>query len=173
MDRRSTSALTLAILGGLSLMMLVVGFSWATEPFPDDALGGAEAPLCETQTIAKGSKVRPEDVTVSVFNASRRNGLASQTMADLMERGFGKGTSGNVEDADVKKVQVWAGSASNPAARLVASQFGRGIEIDTSHPEVGVGIVVVVGPDYRRLSSTGAKAATATNDTEICSPVPE
>lgn len=170
MDRRATATTTLAVLGVLTLLMLVVGFGWATKPFPTDTLGSSEPPLCEPRVIAPGTKVRPADVTVSVYNASGRTGLASSAMADLMERGFGRGTSGNVKDADVDKVEVWAKSEDNPAARLVASQFGSRVPIRTDHPDVGVGIVVVLGKEYRRLANNAPTMAGTREDVEICSP---
>src|SRR3546814_555058 len=129
------------------------------------------AALCDSRAIAKGAKVRPTDVTVSVYNASRRSGLASGTMADLMERGFGKGKSGNMPESKVSRVEVRATSKSDPAARLVASQFGRGTTITTDYPSTGEGIVVVVGEKFRKLSGRAAKHATATTSTEICSPI--
>ncbi|HEY9563132.1 MAG TPA: LytR C-terminal domain-containing protein [Nocardioides sp.] len=171
METRKTAAATIGVLSVVTLLMLVLGFVWATEPFPDDGLGGGEAALCDSRAIAKGAKVRPTDVTVSVYNASRRSGLASGTMADLMERGFGKGKSGNMPESKVSRVEVRATSKSDPAARLVASQFGRGTTITTDYPSTGEGIVVVVGEKFRKLSGRAAKHATATTSTEICSPI--
>src|SRR3546814_20381319 len=129
METRKTAASTSGVLSVVTLLMLVLGFVWATEPFPDDGLGGGEAALCDSRAIAKGAKVRPTDVTVSVYNASRRSGLASGTMADLMERGFGKGKSGNMPESKVPRVEVRATAKSDPAERMVASQSGRGTPI--------------------------------------------
>src|SRR3546814_770515 len=171
METRKTAAATIGVLSVVTLLMLVLGFVWATEPFPDDGLGGGEAALCDSRAIAKGAKGRPTDVTVSVYNASRRSGLASGTMADLMERGFGKGKSGNMPESKVSRVEVRATSKSDPAARLVASQFGRGTTITTDYPSTGEGIVVVVGEKFRKLSGRAAKHATATTSTELCSPI--
>ena len=43
-----------------------------TEPFP----GKVDPPICVDTTYAAGERIYPQDVTVSVLNASRREGLA-------------------------------------------------------------------------------------------------
>ena len=104
------------------------------------------------RTVAKGEKVQPDEVTVSVFNAGTTDGLATKTMEQLQTRGFAPGETGNAPSADVDRVEVWAEDARNPAVRLVASYLGRSDKVVTPKGEaLGVGVVVVVGDDFRRV----------------------
>src|SRR3546814_20280154 len=134
METRKTAASTSGVLSVVTLLMLVLGFVWATEPFPDDGLGGGEAALCDSRAIAKGAKVRPTDVTVSVYNASRRNGLASGTTADQMERRVRKGRRGNMPASQASRVWVRASPTSDPACRRTHSPSGRGHTITDPYP---------------------------------------
>src|SRR5690606_25784557 len=94
--------------------------------------------------ISAGQEVFPDQVTISVHNASRRNGLASRTMTDLTDRGFVSGGTGNApSDKPVKGVQIWADNARNPAVALVRSQFQRAEVVSGS--ALGPGVVIVVG----------------------------
>ncbi|MDT0200495.1 LytR C-terminal domain-containing protein [Nocardioides sp. AE5] len=170
MDKKQTAAVTIGVLGVLTALMLVIGVKWATQPLPSAGFGAGESSMCEWRTVSAGSRVRPADVVVSVYNSSKRTGLASKTMSSLMDRGFGRGSSGNVDAPDVPKVEVWASSANDPAAQLVATHFGSHVPINTSHPEVADSVVVVLGPDYTRLARNPAEFAVAEHDTEICSP---
>ena len=77
MTPRQTSALTLSVLAVLCVFMVVFGLVAVTRDFPTDSLVGDATPACKAKVIKAGTKVRRGDVTVSVFNASGREGLAS------------------------------------------------------------------------------------------------
>lgn len=167
MEPRETSGRTLAILAGLTVLMLVLGLYWVTRPFPSLTSYGDSSACVDTQ-VAAGQKVHPSEVVVSVYNAGRKSGGASNAMKIFMRRGFAPGDTGNAGTAGVQKVEVWA-DPTNPAAKLVAAQFGPGTPILDGKPSLGDGIVVVVGDGLRRWHPRVA-AVVAQSDTFICGP---
>ena len=159
------SLLTLLVLLGL----LVVGGLWGWHEFTKPLPKSADPPVCEDVSVAVGSKVYPEQVTVSVFNASTRAGLAGRTMDLLTAEGFGQGEMGNAPPGTVVSVaEVWADDVTSPDALLVRSYFGRRVEIK-QQPSLGAGVTVLVGPDFEDLRK-GRPAVTAGQDATICSP---
>lgn len=172
MRRAATSAVTLGVLVMLCAVGLVVGFRALTAELPDEPLVAEPAP-CTPTPVRRGDVVRPGDVLVSVFNAGTRAGQASRTMRELIERGFVPGDSGNTPDPvrRVARVQVWLSDEVNPAARLVAAQFGPNttIRVRRNREPLGPGIVVVVGNGLERLAPP-VEEVTAGADAEICSP---
>ena len=167
MTTRGTSAITLAVLGVLTLVAAVVGWTAMTAPFP----AADDLPPCVRTEIQKGQEVFPDQVTISVHNASSRNGLASRTMSDLTERGFVSGGTGNATDAKkIRGVQIWADNGKNPAVALVRAQF-RSAKV-VSGSALGPGVVIVVGDGD--VSLAGAKksptSVKAKSPASICSP---
>jgi hypothetical protein len=170
MGPRARSATTLGVLAALCVIGLMLGIRALTADLPGSIIR-EPGPACETRTVQKGGKVRPADVLVSVFNAGTRSGRASRTMTQLQERGFAAGESGNApRGTDVKRVQVWVDDPDNPAARLVARQFGKGTKVVTGNPVLGIGVVVVVGDDLERLARRAPQEVVAQARDEICSP---
>ena len=159
------SAATIFVLCAL----LLLGGAWAwsalTAPFP----GKAAAPLCEDRTVAKGEKIYPPQVVVSVYNAGQRLGLASQTMSLFARRGFKEGGSGNApKSAKVGAVQVWTSQPRNPAVRLVVSQLRPRHTVVKRKP-IGAGVTVLVGDRFTGLGPR-TKFVRAHSATQICSP---
>ena len=168
MTRRRTSAITLSVLVALTVAAAMVGWSAMTAPFPT----AEDLPPCVATDIAKGQEVFPDQVTISVFNASRRNGLASRTMSNLTERGFVSAGTGNAKDAEkVRGVQIWADNAKNPAVELVRAQFKSAKVV--AGDALGPGVVIVTGDGRTglrppRKSPTSVKAKSPSS---ICSPL--
>ncbi|GGD12745.1 LytR C-terminal domain-containing protein [Nocardioides daphniae] len=166
MSPAATARVTLASLVALVVLAAVVGWVALTSPFPTSE----DLPPCVDTRIAKGQEVFPAQVTVSVFNASRRNGLASRTMGDLAGRGFVEARTGNVPDAKVRGVQIWAENAKNPAVALVRAQFRNATVVKGK--ALGPGVVVVVGDGRVPMRDVG-KAPTSVKSVgpaTICSP---
>lgn len=164
MEARLRTLITLAVLAVLLLVAAVWGWSAMTEPFP----GRAKPRICVERTIAKGDKVSRGDVTVSVYNAGTRNGLAGLTMELLVDVGFGEGREGNApKRADVERVQIWTDDPRNPAVKLVAAHLG---DVQVVRRDEGVpGVMVVVGDAFEKLSKGRGKLV-ATREAEVCSP---
>ncbi len=160
---------TLAVLLGLCAIALFLGLRAVSQPFGEVELVEEAAPVCELRDLESGTPVATDEVTVSVYNAGGQSGAASRTLQGLIERGFGAGESGNI-DAKVQFVQIWADDKDNPAARLVAAQFGPRTKIATNRDLPGLGVVVVIGPRLGDLADEAPDSVTATEPSTICSP---
>jgi LytR cell envelope-related transcriptional attenuator len=163
MQEGARSAVTISTLGLLLVVAALWGWSAATDPLP----AKVDTPICVDRTVEAGTKVFAQDVTVSVFNAGTREGLAGRTMQLLTDDGFAKGSSGNVS-ARVDDVQIWTLDPQNPAVQLVASRLGPDVEIERREAP-GVGVTVVVGDDFEDLVD-GRRSVVAQDDATICSP---
>ena len=166
----AASLRTAVTLVGLSLMLLAAAaWGWAqlNKPFP----GKAEPPTCVESTYTAGDKVYPQDVTVSVLNASRREGLAARTMQALVDDGFGEGDTSNAPTGlDVPFAEIWAADPTNPAVKLLRSKFG---PIDVQNREYDEpGLVVVVGDQFEKLRQ-GRASVKAEGDVTVCGPAVE
>jgi len=162
-----TGTRTALILAALALLVVVVGgWGWGmlTAPFPEKV----DPPLCSPIDVHAGDHVFPAQVTVSVLNASRREGLAGRTIAALSRDGFVAGTAGNAaRGTKTGAVQIWTPTPSSPAVRLVAAWLPGAKVVRKQVTEPGV--VVVVGDQYKGVG-TGPKSVTAQSDATICSP---
>jgi len=158
------TTLTLLVLGA----MLVVGGVWGwhamTKPLP----AKVDSPICVATAVSAGDKVFPQQVTVSVYNAGQREGLAGRTMKLLTDEGFAEGQSGNASGAKVSTVEIWTTEPDSPAVRLVASHLGPAAEIER-RDGLGVGVSVVVGDKFKDLAE-GKRSVVAEDDADICSP---
>lgn len=157
------SALTLLALGALLVIAAVWGWHAVTKPFPSTE----PPPLCIDVTVNTGTEVFRDQVAVSVFNGSNRNGLAGATMAQLEQRGFVGADSDNAP-TKVAGVQIWTDQPRNAAVRLVARQF-KAAQI-VSGEELGRGIVVVVGESFKALRKKEVESVTAVETSTFCSP---
>lgn len=166
-NRRLSTAVTLSVLVGLLVVGAVVGMQALFAPIGDNT-DITLSPTCTPTLVEAGRRIRTEDVTISVFNASDRSGLAGDTLDKLARRGFLVGEVGNApDDADVAVVQVWTTTEDDAAARLVARQFGRGTVVKQAE-DLGTGIDVVVGQRFKGLVA-GAPRSIKSNETEeVC-----
>lgn len=167
MEARLKSLVTLIVLGLLLVVGAVWGWSSLTEPFPERAA----PPVCVDRTFAAGEPVRRGDVTVSVWNAGTRNGLAGLTMELLVDAGFAEGKEGNApKRTDVARAEIWTDQgAQHPAVQLVASHLGDAEVV--RRDEGAAGILVVVGDEFHGLTK-GVGRVTARSDVEVCGPPP-
>lgn len=148
-DRRTLSAVTLTVLVCLLAAAAFLGWRALSSPLPDSDDEAGAGPRCDSG-LAKGDVVRTKDVTVSVYNAGSRSGLASQTRDELAARGFIPGDAGNAPEEleSVRFVRILAPSTKDPAARLVAAQFGRNTLIAATREDLGPGVDLVVGDSF-------------------------
>jgi hypothetical protein len=163
----TSTARTTLILVGLGILVLIAaawGWTAAMQPLP----AKVDSAVCVTTSIAAGEQVYPQQVTVSVYNAGRREGLAGRTIQLLQDRGFTPGDSGNEPDAKVATAAIWTSRPESPDVLLVASYFGKGVKIERRNGR-GVGVTVVVGDGFRDLAE-GLKSVRAARDARICSP---
>lgn len=154
------SALTL----GTLVLLVVVGAVWGwnamTQPFP----GSDDLPACVDKEIKAGDEVFRDQVVVSVYNGSGRNGLAGLTQESLVERGFTAGSMGNAERSKVTIVRYTV--KKDPAALLVGKQFGKVRYVQGE--SLGEGVTVIVGSQHKALSAKAPESVTSSIDTTIC-----
>jgi hypothetical protein len=159
---------TAATLVGLTLMLFAgAAWGWAqlSEPFP----GKAEPPTCVESTFSDGDKIYPQDVTVSVLNAGRREGLAALTMQLLVDDGFGKGDTANApKGTEVAFAEIWSSDPSNPAVKLLRTRFGD-IEVQ-DHDYNAAGVVLVVGDQFEELRDGRDSVKVHGDDVSVCGP---
>ena len=155
-SRKVVSAVTMIVLLGLLVAGAWYGWQTMCAPLPgrdEPEKTAAAEPECE-EGVARGDILRPADVTVSVYNAGSRSGLADQTLTELTTRGFGRGEVGNAptEMEVVRFVRVLAPIRRDPAARFVALQFGRNTVVQKVEDNLGPGVDVIVGDDFAGLT---------------------
>lgn len=159
------STLTLVALAALLVGAAFWGWGAATSPLPQSE----DLPACEDTAVAVDQKVYPDQVTVSIFNASSRSGLAGRTMQLFLDEGFAEGDNGNApRGTTIAHSQIWTSDPRSPAVRLVASRLGPQSSV-VEGDQLGVGVVVVVGEDFEDLVR-GRKQARARQAGFICSP---
>lgn len=161
---RGKAALTLGVLAVLFLGGITWAWSEVTEPFPEPL----KVAKCTDQPVQVGERIRPQQVLVSVLNASGRSGLAGSTMDGLMGFGFGEGDKGNAPEASATAPAVVWAKRDDPAAQLVASYLGNNVEI-VEQSSFYPGITVVVGDDFPGVTK-GRRGVTAAKEGWVCTP---
>ncbi|GAA1781478.1 hypothetical protein GCM10009795_029760 [Nocardioides hankookensis] len=164
MSQTMRTTVTLLVLGALLAVAAVWGWHATMKPLP----AKVDSPICVDTDVKAGEKVFPQQVVVSVYNASDREGLASRSMDLLADEGFVKGQAGNAPNAKVSTAAIWSTEPESPDVRLVASYLGPDVDVERREG-VGVGVTVVVGDLFKELSA-GRRAVRAKDDAQICSP---
>lgn len=92
-SRRRRAFVTLSVVA----LMLFFAFWYAYSYYRTSSEPtAAPAPVCTTAAPAKaGAAPKPSDITVNVYNATDRDGLAGKTAAEVRERGFDVATITN------------------------------------------------------------------------------
>ena len=112
MNTHVKTLLTLAVLAVLVLLGVDLGMVGADDALP--AHGAADRSATRP-TVQPGDRVAAPKVTVSVYNASDRVGLAERTMAAFEDQGFGPGNVGNApKGTDVNYAQIWTEDRQQP-----------------------------------------------------------
>lgn len=171
--RHLTSAITLVVLVGILVLGVLFGVKSLFAPLPGDSKSSANpTPACTTKTVKQGQRIRSTQVQVSVFNGGSRAGLADDTMRMLKARGFTAGEVGNAPpDAKVKVVRILTTEKNDNAARLVARQFGHQVKVTLSTTDLGPGVDVIVGDDFKKLAKA-KRSITAQKSSSVCVPIP-
>ena len=163
---RLRTAITLAALVLLMLVGVTWGWAQMTKSFP----GKVDAAICVDTAYKAGDELFVQDVTVSVLNASDREGLADRTLAELETVGFAAGQTGNAPKGTTltDPAEIWVDDVDNPGAKLLRARLGPVPVV--AHPEnVKAGITVVVGPSFGELRQ-GPDSVVLGADAVVCSP---
>jgi hypothetical protein len=162
---KARTAGTLVALGAVLVIMLVLGWRAASSPFP--SLGGNSA-ASTCSTVKEKTQIFRKEITVSVYNGTKRKGLADSTMADMEKRHFSPGTVGNAPTGQVPYVEVRSTIADDPAAQLVALQFKPPAKVVLETDDLGPGIDVVLGKQFKKLHVPSPKSLKLTKPRQTC-----
>jgi hypothetical protein len=161
--------LTIFVSSVLFAVGLIVGFKLLTasaDTFDD-------APTCEDRTVAEGEKLTSNLVTVNVYNASQRAGLANRVGINLQRRGFLAGTVAN-STSEVKPggVAILTDDRDDPRVKLVAEQFS---DVEFAEPDINApeGVIVIVGDDYKELVEDAPREVESDRVITACVPTVE
>ncbi|WP_329456698.1 LytR C-terminal domain-containing protein [Streptomyces sp. NBC_01497] len=120
-----------------------------------DKAVAAKKPDCKPATTPVKTLPKPGQITVNVYNATTRSGLAQQTANELKKRGFLIGKVGNASAAYDKKVPGAAvlvggpGSASGTFSVLGTQLKGAAPKTDT---RTGKDVDLVIGTAFKALT---------------------
>ena len=157
--RRRRALITL----GVVALMLFFAFWYAYSYYRDsDKAKAAPAPTCTATSTVK----TPSQVTVNVYNATDRTGLAAKTAADVRKRGFKISTVSN--DPLQRDVQVAAevryGPTGVSSSKLVLALVKGAKAVKDSRTDSSVDLVL--GAKFTGLTPPPKKpAASATTPT--------
>ena len=144
---KGRTAVTLLVLLVVVVVMVVVGWYAASKPFPK-VVGATQT--CQAEKVRK--HILRREVTVSVYNGSKRSGLADRTMAELERRAFRPGDVANAPAGiKVTYAQVLSTDKDDPEALLVAKQFRPRAHLVVADDEYGPGVDVMLGPRFKKL----------------------
>ena len=166
LTKRLRTVITLAALALLMLLGVTWGWAQVLKPFP----GKVDAPICVDTSYKSGDELFVQDVTVSVFNASKREGLAARTLQALEDAGFAAGQTANAPKGTsiTAPAEIWVKTANNPGAKLLRARVGRVPIVE--HPETtAAGITLVVGDQFGDLQE-GPNSVILSKDAVVCSP---
>ena len=164
---RARSAITLAVLA----VLFIVGVAWAwssvTDPFPEKA----EQAACTDTPYSAGDRITPGYVLVNVFNASKTDGLARETMDALVRKGFAEGAISNTAaDTGAKGAVIWTDAPDSPAVRLLQTYLGKDADV-VDQTTADPGITVVVGQGFPGIKD-GKNGIRTKEEGTVCSPPP-
>ena len=172
-SRHLTTAVTMAVLCVILVIGAVVGFNTLFAPLPgaEDEPSAAETPTCDPSKVKKGERLRSSQVTVNVYNAGDRAGLAGAVSDSFRGRGFLTGQIGNApKGSKVARAQVWVAEGEEGAGRLVARQIGPRVPVVTAEEDIADGIDVLVGNRFRGLARNAPRSIVVKSDqTDSCS----
>lgn len=155
---------TLAAFGGLTYY----GWGLATEaPAVTEA-----APRCENRSLAAGDELSNGLITISIYNAGDRAGLAGSVRRELAGRGFQIETVGNSTSAVApENVAILVGDKDDPRAQLIAAQFDGPVEFAPSDIDEPPGVIpVLTGPEFVGHRADAPSSVELKGNITVCVP---
>jgi LytR cell envelope-related transcriptional attenuator len=163
--RARRQAITLIVVCGLLLVSFLFAAAYYGGWFDKPKTASAPGP-CRT---APANTLRPSQVKVNVYNASKRNGLARKVAGEMKDRGFVVGTIANdpLRRAVTDTAEVRYGAKGKAGAQLVSSEVpGSKIVVDKRKD---ASVDLVLGSTYVDLSASATATATA-GSSASCTP---
>ncbi|MDH6629781.1 hypothetical protein M2271_007620 [Streptomyces sp. LBL] len=152
----SVAALGLAGWGTLQLIDVFTGGGKKAVAAGPKADCGTRATPFASASAGISTRVEPGRITVNVFNATPRGGLAKQTADELKKRGFKIGDVGNATkqfDKKVKGAGVLLGPTSslNTSLPVLAAQLSAA-EQRTDATRKGTDLDLIIGTGFKTLT---------------------
>ena len=149
MNERMTAPLTLAAAALAVLVMALWGVNAFTAPIDKDDATASDG-SCDTPTA--GHRVKRSDITVSVYNAGKRQGRAGATLDLLEEAGFKPGAIGNApKGTRIRVAVVHTTKEVHTDATLVARAVGKNVQVVVVDEDLGPGVDVIIGDRFKKL----------------------
>ena len=149
MNPRYIAPLSLAA-GVLAVVVMALwGMNALTAPFENDDTASTSGTTCGSshRVIKRG------DITVSVYNAGKRQGRAGVTLDRLEAAGFRPGAVGNApKGTKLNGVVVHTTKSVHPDATLVAQALGPHVSVVVTSVDLGPGVDVLIGDKFKRLN---------------------
>lgn len=132
-QRRSTVVVIVVLLSLAGAFYYASSYFRATAPKPGPCT-----------TVAPASPLEPADVSLNVFNATNRNGLASAAAKTAIARGFQVKAVGNdPKDASIKQTaQIRFGPKGAASAKLVARHVPGSVQVNDKRTTDTVDLVL-------------------------------
>ncbi|WP_432092174.1 LytR C-terminal domain-containing protein [Streptomyces sp. bgisy100] len=156
---RNRRRIVLAVIGAAASVGLV---GWGTLQLIDVFTGGtttraAGSTACRPAAVATPSAEpvpEPGEITVNVYNATKRSGLAKKTADELKKRGFKVGKVGNAPAAYDKKVKgagILLGAPNGAESRLKVLGTQLGGASSRSDDRTGEDVDLILGDEFTAL----------------------
>jgi hypothetical protein len=161
--RARRQAITLIVVCGLLLVSFLFAAAYYGGWFDKPKAAAAPTP-CRT---APTNTLKPSQVKVNVYNASKRNGLARKVAGEMKDRGFVVGTIANdpLRHTVTTTAEVRYGSKGKAGAQLVSSEIpGSKVVVDKRKD---ASVDLVLGSSYVDLS---ASATATAGSSSTCTP---
>ena len=147
MERGARTAAVLVGAAVVLVLMAVIGMKTAFKPLPSE-VSDDTAP-CSASEMDYKTEVFRKEITVSVYNAGGKKGLAGDTLDRLEANNFRPGELANAPDEEpVDGVEVRTTDATSESAKLVALNLGTDVKIVQVDEDYGPGIDVFVGKGF-------------------------
>ncbi|RNL81341.1 LytR C-terminal domain-containing protein [Nocardioides marmorisolisilvae] len=165
MNPRLTAPLSLAAAALAVLVMAMWGMNALTAPFEGDDSSGTDTSSCgSTHRTIKRS-----DVTVSVYNAGKRQGRAGVTLDRLESAGFNPGAVGNApKGTKLHGAVVHTTKKDHPDATLVAEALGPHVSVVVTSVDLGPGVDVLIGDRFNKLDPKAPRSIRVTHTVGGC-----
>ena len=163
--RRRRALITL----GIVALMLFFAFWYAYSYYRDSNVPhAAPSPTCTATSTATSTAKVPSQVTVNVYNATDRSGLAAKTASDVRKRGFKVSTVSNdpLQKDVAGAAEVRYGATGTASAKLVLTlvKGSKGVKDGRTDSSVDL----VLGAKFTTLTAPSKTTAATAPSASAC-----
>jgi hypothetical protein len=161
--RQRRALITLAVVA----LLLFFAFWYAYSYYQDsDKARAAPSPTCTTATTT--AALLPAQVTVNIYNATDRNGLAAKTAADVRKRGFKVSAVSNdpLDKTVTTAAEVRFGTKGAASSKLVLALVKGSKAVKDKRTDATVDLVL--GDRFTALVAPPKPAAASSSATGGC-----